>query len=165
MKMGREIRKVPPHWNHPTKMYGHELGFQPMFDETHAEALAEYQENRSRFDEKAEGCSFEDYYGEEPDAAYYRPYGDAEATWLQMFETVSEGTPVTPPFATPEELVDHLVEYGESLTGRWNKGPWGRSQAEAFVKAGWAPSLMVVTGPSGGVFDAMSGFPDPSEKA
>lgn len=159
--MGREIRKVPPHWNHPTKQYGHELGFRPMHDQTLAEAMADYEAERARFDAEKEGETFEEYFGEPPEAADHRPYEEAEATWVQMFETVSEGTPVTPPFATPEELVDHLVAEGESLSGRWNKGPWGRAQAEAFVKAGWAPSMMVISTPEGvAIHDARSGFPE-----
>jgi hypothetical protein len=48
----------------------------------------------------------------------------------QMWETVSEGSPVTPVFPTEEELVWHLVvEQGHSERG-----------ARAFVKSGWAPS-------------------------
>jgi hypothetical protein len=34
---------------------------------------------------------------------------DKEATWFQAWETVTEGTPVTPPFATTDELVDYLA--------------------------------------------------------
>lgn len=159
--MGREIRKVPPNWSHPTKQYGCEVGFHPMFDETYADALREHEEARAKFDPEKEGCTFEEYHGEAPDPAYYRPFEDAEATWVQMYETVSEGTPVTPPFATPEELVEHLVAEGESLAGRWNKGPWGRPQAEAFVAAGWAPSMMVVSTPTKTeIFDARTGFPE-----
>ena len=54
----------------------------------------------------------------------------------QMWETVSEGSPVTPVFPTPEALVEHMV--------RVMKYP--RDGAEAFVAAGWAPSLVVENG-------------------
>jgi hypothetical protein len=47
-----------------------------------------------------------------PDPAYYRPWKDDEATWYQVWETESEGTPISPPFATREELVEYLVNNG-----------------------------------------------------
>jgi hypothetical protein len=54
----------------------------------------------------------------------------------QVWETVSEGSPVSPVFATAEELVEHLVGSGHS-----------QAAAENFVKMGWVPSMM--TGPGG----------------
>lgn len=53
----------------------------------------------------------------------------------QMWETVSEGSPVTPVFPTAEGLVEHLVsEMGHT-----------RKAAEAFcVDGGWVPSMMIV---------------------
>lgn len=52
------------------------------------------------------------------------PKGD----WWQVWETVSEGSPVTPAFATPEDLARHL---GGENTLEWITGP------------GWAPSGIV----------------------
>ncbi len=57
------------------------------------------------------------------------PAGDG---W-QMWETVSEGSPITPVFATREKLVEHLVTVEA----------WDRSAADAFTREGWAPSLMM----------------------
>lgn len=48
-----------------------------------------------------------------PEREYYRSWKDEDATWFQVWETVSEGTPVTPPFATKEELIDYLVANGD----------------------------------------------------
>lgn len=62
------------------------------------------------------------------------PKGDA---W-QIWETVSEGSPVTPAFDTPEELAAHWakassgIEYNNALA--WIVGP------------GWAPSGVIVGG-------------------
>lgn len=59
----------------------------------------------------------------------------------QVWETVSEGSPITPVFATAEGLIDHLV-----TVGAWNKR-WSRESAEAFVKgSGWAPTGAVIGG-------------------
>ena len=57
-----------------------------------------------------------------------------------MYETVSEGTPVTPHFAMKAELVDYLVEYGTF----WDDGKgWHREIAERFVDTGYAPSMII----------------------
>lgn len=61
----------------------------------------------------------------------------------QMWETVSEGSPVTPVYATSEELIAALVADG-----------YEESAATAFVHSGWAPS-MVVTG-RGQVLDGIA---------
>jgi hypothetical protein len=63
---------------------------------------------------------------------------------------VTEGTPVSPPFATSDELVDYLARNGDfwdqlrAKEGRLQGlAAWDRKSAEKFVKAGWAPSMMV----------------------
>lgn len=68
------------------------------------------------------------------------PTGDG---W-QLWETVSEGSPITPVFATREGLVDYLSSpaYERRLT---------RDEAEGLVDAGWVPSMIangngVITG-------------------
>jgi hypothetical protein len=72
----------------------------------------------------------------------YHPQ-DKEATWFQAWETVTEGTPVTPPFATTDESVDYLATRGDFWDQERGDGPWDRKSAEEFVKAGWAPTLIV----------------------
>ena len=67
-----------------------------------------------------------------------------EPTCYQMYETVSEGTPVTPVFETEDELVDYLVNVGTF----WNQ-KYSREAAEAFVKTGWAPSFVMLRAESG----------------
>lgn len=59
------------------------------------------------------------------------PTGDG---W-QLWETVSEGSPVTPVFATREGLVEHLSSpaYRRPLT---------LDEAEGLVDAGWVPSMI-----------------------
>jgi hypothetical protein len=53
----------------------------------------------------------------------------------QVWEIVSEGSPVSPVFATKEALVDYLVSEGHM-----------RSSSQAFADAGWAPSMFVANG-------------------
>jgi hypothetical protein len=175
--MGREIRMVPPNWDHPQRdphanPYGHK-GYQPMYDEHIDDAMAEWLRELDRrrngdFDEIERECYKSKYPlaewlnddGRPPDPAYYRPWRDEEATWFQVWETVSEGTPVTPPFATKEELVEYLVRHGDFWQQkRWQEGDhfmqprppgYSREAAERFVKGtGWAPSMVIIKGPDG----------------
>ena len=97
-----------------------------------------------------------EYEGAPPSPEYYRPDWTAEEmTWFQVYETVSEGTPVTPPFATQQEVVDYLVEYGDfGNQKRRSEGksfmrctPWPQEEAQAFVfGSGWAPSMIISEG-------------------
>lgn len=78
----------------------------------------------------------ENWYDEE---RYDPPEGEG---W-QVWETVSEGAPVTPVFETAEALIEHLTEEGTC----WDRPPWSRDAAEHFVRdSGWSPSGMI--GPS-----------------
>lgn len=155
--MGREVRKVPPNWNHPTiEQYGR-VDKQPMrrehFDEAFKEWLDDFDRIRSgnsTDDEKKyypNGLSdwLEDY--RPPKSKYYRPWKDEDATWFQVWETVSEGTPVTPPFETKKELVEHLVKYGDEWDQKRRNGGWKQSAAESFIKDEWAPSMVVLRTP------------------
>lgn len=168
--MGREIRRVPPNWEHPKYFAYGEERYQPMHKWTLKDAQADWDEDRRKFlageciyaspetVEKYRDC-YEDYAGERPgecEAQYYVPYKDEEATWYQMYETVSEGTPMSPPFETKEELIDYLVnegdfwyqhEFKETLGHPRHESKYSREAAERFVNGGWAPSFVVVNNP------------------
>lgn len=166
--MGREIRRVIPNWEHPKKENG---GYHPMYDSSASERFDEWLKEFEDFkiNELEDACkeygydindpysAFCEYCGTPPNHNYYRPKWDkAEATWWQVYETVSEGTPVSPPFATPEELIDYLVEHGDfwdqkrRADGRTHLiscDPWSREAAEVFVKgSGWSPTGMLQNG-------------------
>ena len=73
--------------------------------------------------------------GEGIDPAVYDLYSNWEPTdppegegW-QLWETVSEGSPISPVFSTEEEFVQYLIRDGIS-----------ESAARAFCKHGWVPS-------------------------
>ena len=157
--MGREIRRVPPNWQHPLseRQNGRE-GRQPMydkmFDERFAEWLADFDRIRSGelndIERECYPLGLADWLNDEglpPDPKYYRPWKDEDATWYQVWETVSEGTPVSPPFATEEELISYLAENGDEWDQKRGDRAWGRQQAERFVKGGgWAPSFAIIGG-------------------
>ncbi len=153
--MGREIRKVPFTYEHPFDGRGHK---HPQFDECYEDALADWEKELFNFNqnppEGSEGHTFEEWHGADPDPAYYRPkWTDEERNAWRVYETVSEGTPVSPAFKDKAELVDYLVANGDEYDqhrrgdpGRLNKQgnePWSREHAEHFVKAGWQPSFIV----------------------
>lgn len=169
--MGREIRMVPANWDHPQVLRRNgEMGYQPMFDSSFEDAAKEWKEafvkweagerpDHYTIDEENPNPEYWEYSGDPPDRKYYRPWKDEEAIWYQVWETVSEGTPVSPPFATKEELIEYLVANGDfwdqsrradQRRGRricMNCEPWSRKQAEAFVNGlGWAPSMVMDAG-------------------
>lgn len=176
--MGREIRKVPPNYSHPvwTKeevgAYDKRLGQDRSFHDKHiSTALADWLDEFDRV-RRGDFTDFEREYAEKdpsflatwmkefdtpPDPEYYRPWKDEEATWFQVWQTVSEGSPVSPPFASEDELVAYLAENGDFWDQQRKKEyrldrqfvGWGMETARAFVKAGSAPSLMAVVSAEG----------------
>lgn len=81
---------------------------------------------------------------EKPDAADYMPRfdGPEDALGWCLYETVSEGTPVTPVFATADELIDHLATVGQD----WGQRPMRRTAAEQLVRSGSSFGSMMVVG-------------------
>lgn len=138
-----------------------EDAYQKWLDGEHDEVIREYgEEDYPKGNPRA---SFIAWHGEKPDdPERYQNWEDHEATWYQVWETVSEGTPVTPPFATKEELVDYLVEHGDFWDQQrrkegikyMNSDPWDRETASRFVFGrGWMPSLAIVEKDGKQVFD------------
>lgn len=152
--MGREIRRVPPNWQHPTKQYQWGVDHVSMLDKTFTQACAEWDAEKAKWDagERPEYCKgddgpYEDYAGERPDdPEMYRPWEDAEATWYQLWQTVSEGSPVSPPFATLGELARYLGDNGDFWDQKRGDPPWGLARAQAFCREGWAPSFVMIGG-------------------
>ena len=152
--MGREIRMVPPGWKHPLLEYCRP---QPLYDKSYEDAATEWLEEFAAFIPTEEYRYFWDYHGNPPNKAFYRPaWKPEEATWVQAYETVSEGTPVTPAFATRQELADYLVANGDYWDQRRGDGGWPRENADKFSRMGWVPSGMVVGGKFMGAKDAPS---------
>ena len=150
--MGREIRMVTPNYEHPKK-YGGE--YKPL--------CYGFEKDLKRFDNHikehglraalgyfAGGPNPENYmlveYNDNDEMYYEVP--ECQRTWCQVFETVSEGTPYSPAFATKGELVNYLCTDGALHHKEYPEicPILTREQAERFVKAGWAPSMVVENG-------------------
>lgn len=140
--MGREIRRVPPNWQHPTDNNGN---FIPLLDRTYQDSMAEWQENsalwsqgrhldQTRLPKQTAHIATYAQWGEEPPQPHnHRPDFQEKPTWHQVYETVTEGTPLTPPFETLEALANHLV----------NTGAATRDQATAFIRDGSTATFMM----------------------
>ena len=121
--MGREIRRVPKDWEHP-KMENDDC-FQPMYDTDYDTAAEEWLRDCKAWEDgthedcaeyKSEHRFFWDWETGPPDMKYYRPKFE-NADCFQMYETVSEGSPVSPVFKSKKELEDWLVAVaGQSRT-------------------------------------------------
>jgi len=135
-----ELRRVPANWEHPRDKEGK---FVPLRDsyEAHCEtwlaALKEWEADRhpDRATAAAQGIRyFWDWEGPPPDSSSYFPRFDVPATSYQIYETVSEGTPISPVFSSKAEVIEWIVNRGESV-----------EFAEEFVRRGGVTSTFEVT--------------------
>lgn len=125
--MSREVRKVPPGWTHPkypaNYHYPDRCGqYVPLlkynFQEDYGEWLrgftkwqAGFCDNGDPIPPEYENCRYSEYECPCPSPDDYMPeWPENEATHYIMYESVSEGTPISPAFATPEELAQWLVD-------------------------------------------------------
>lgn len=167
--MGREIRNVIPGWEHPRDERTGE--FIPLYDNDYETEAQEWIKNFVAWEiehtdpdyVKHPEYHYWDWDGGPPDPQSYRKekWTPEQATWVQMYETVSEGTPVSPAFATRKELIDYLVEHGDYWDQNRGDGGWDRNNAEKFVNRGWAPSMMVMhTETTNTIFMPRDGLPE-----
>jgi len=111
--MGREVRRVTAGWQHPKdERTGN---YKPLF------AGEKYERRLKEFEERlvSEGMqSALDWCGNPPNINDYMPnWPEAERTHLMIYEDTSEGTPISPAFATPEELARWCADNGASAFG------------------------------------------------
>ena len=148
--MGREVRRVPADWQHPKNEYDR---YKPMFDEPFEPAMRKWIADWEAWErgERPEYCSdegrnmkFWEFEGGPPDPQYYRPdWNEADRTHYMMYEDTSEGTPISPAFATPEELARWLADTGASSFGDFT------ASYEAWLRVangGYAPSAVYTPG-------------------
>jgi len=157
--MGREVRRVPADWQHPKDVVLGPSGpverYRPLFPgERYQNDVDSWDEDCAKWkagwrpdyctDPDSRAMTFEQWEGQRPHRDDYMPDWPAEQrTNLMMYEDTSEGTPISPAFAAPEELAQWLADNGASWFGdstatyeRWLR----------VARGGWAPSLVVVDG-------------------
>lgn len=96
--------------------------------------------------------TIEAYPGQRADAENWARTDPPSGTGWQLWETTSEGSPVSPVFATGEELARWLTtkEGGKAVGFGHYCEPLTISEARGFVNAGWAPAMI---GNPGGIHD------------
>jgi hypothetical protein len=98
--MGRECRRVPKDWVHPEDKCLH----------------GDYAGSKKWWDEHPQ--FHDDPDEQEPDPAEYMPqWAPEECTHYQMYETCTEGSPISPVMGTPEELAQWLADNNASSFG------------------------------------------------
>ena len=148
--MSREVRQVPLDWHHPcewrqqwnqkTRRMEAVYRFKPLFDRSYADAKAEFDRDPEDFDNR------------EPHPSDYMPDfsdHDPETLGYCMYESTTEGTPISPVFRSPEGLAHWLV-YNNASAFADDTATY--EEWMATIKAGWAPSIVVdASGPHSGV--------------
>lgn len=124
--MGREVRRVPADWQHPKREDGR---YKPLRGGSYAAEVAEWDEGKAQWDaglvsdykggwepkRPDHDYSYDEYAGERPQPDEFMPdWPLDQRTHWQMYEDTSEGTPISPIFATPEELARWLTDTGAS---------------------------------------------------
>ena len=138
--MGREIRRVPKDWQHPKDGEGH---YMPAHDEDYDTAAKEWIENCQQWIEGTHPDQedpeiavkypyYWDWVGPPPDMDYYRPAFESEPTHYQIYENITEGTPVSPVFETEAEMLEWLIGQGHS-----------EKAAKRFIEEGFAFSMVM----------------------
>jgi hypothetical protein len=97
--------------------------------------------------------STEVYPGQRAEAETWEPVEPPAGPGWQMWETVSEGSPISPVFADAEGLVQWMMS--PAVCWGATKTPYTRQQAESFVGIGWAPTGMSL--PGNGFVDGITG--------
>lgn len=158
--MGREIRLIPPGWEHPRNEQGHLI---PLLKGPFSAALAEWEEGNAHWqageirnrwvdgvawqpkpEAALASAAYEQWNGARPVAADYMPeWADGEATLLVMYESTTEGTPISPAFETPEELARWLADNGASAFGGMTAT---YEEWLATCRRGWAPAGALIDG-------------------
>lgn len=171
--MGREVRRVPPNWQHPRTKCKHWPTctggecYQPLHNKDIQTAGRRWLDECIAWDNgahpdlvrspelKTECPFFWMWEGNPPNAEYHRPaWPEGAATAYQVYETVSEGTPVSPVFATADEMVSWLIGQGHS-----------HDSARELVERGWAPSMFIANGQIAMNVDALDLMRTPSQHA
>lgn len=154
--MGREIRRVPKDWVHPKNEYGN---YDPLLDGNDFKPWHdEWLEGSEKWDggfmngytpeakwvvksTEYEHMSYEDYVGSEPDISHYMPDWPTDiCTHMMMYETCTEGTPISPAFITCEELARWLTDNEASSFGTRTAS---YEQWLDMCQRGWAMSAVV----------------------
>ncbi len=164
--MGRVVRRVPADWQHPKErnVFRNEEVFKGLHDDSrrsYADEAADWDEAWQQWqnglcesygesekwvplDPEYVGRQYTWYAGSRPSPDDYMPrWSPEERTHFMMYEDTSEGTPISPAFATPEELARWLADNGASAFGGMTAD---YDHWLAVARGGFAPSMVIDSG-------------------
>lgn len=169
--MGREVRMVPANWEHPKDEHG---DYEPLLGGDYESAAAEWDAEHTQWqlglarnygegpshvpiEEAYRSGTYTAYSGRRPSPDDYMPHWPgAERTHFMMYEDTTEGTPISPAFATPEELARWLTDNEASAFGRMTGSYEGWLRV---AQGGFAPSLVLhVDGTRRGMTSGVDGL-------
>ena len=122
--MGREIRRVPKDWQHPTEhgrlkplFYGAGGRYEKQAREWLAEAVEWSSGARPAYAGEDAPEFYWDYEGGPREAESYMLVGvsDEACTHLMLYESTSEGTPLSPAFETVEAVAEWAAEHATTF--------------------------------------------------
>ncbi len=160
--MSRQIRRVPASWQHPEQInqYSNKKEYRSLMQWDYKEELKEFYEELEvyykEYEEFEDGeifweweeyetskekwTTYEDWAWKPPTPPNpydYMPTGE----WYQLFQTVSEWTPLSPPFETQKELIKWLTNNKDFWGTQWSP-EWAKHIVESWfamsgIFTGW----------------------------
>ena len=125
--MSREVRRVPANWEHPKDENGHHIPMHEHFPYNEEEIAEGLRDGWLDNDSPNYGCDVMPQWPE------------SERTHYQMYESTSEGTPISPVMETPEALARWLADNNTSAFAVMGAT---YEQWLATIKRGWAVSAV-----------------------
>ena len=137
--MSREVRRVPASWEHPKNEKGHYIPHHENFPYNQEEIEEGLRDGWLSNEPPNYGCDVMPQWPE------------SERTHYQMYESVTEGTPISPVMESPEALARWLAENKASA------GPYATATHDqwlAMINAGSSVGSFVINRGTG---ESMSG--------
>lgn len=128
----REVRRVPENWQHPVDEKGQYI---PLHGGSVSQQQHRWDEHNAKWnqglrqddlassswapvEDEYKHLSFGEWDGPRPRPEEYMPdWSQVERTHYQMYEITTEGTPLSPVMASPQELARWLSENNASIFG------------------------------------------------
>ncbi len=110
--MGREVRRVPADWEHPADRALHDT-FRIRrieLEKWKAGYITDHCGGWKKLPAEYRGKRPHVYYGSSNKRDFMPDWEPEECTHLQMYETTTEGTPISPVMATAEDLAHWLAD-------------------------------------------------------
>ena len=106
--MGREVRRVPENWEHPKEEDGKYKPLNPA--ESFDVHMEDWRYEKQVANEEGHTPEYIEQIKPDRENNYMPEWSDGEATHYQMYETTSEGKPISPVMESPEKLASWLTE-------------------------------------------------------